>query len=108
MFSMSCGLIKLSGLELCWLVVAPLLGVLPVSKGTPSTIYKGWEDVENELAPRMTILMPPPGAPSLWLTCTPAILPCMPWAISMAPPFIRSLPASELNEPLRSLFFMVP
>ena len=51
---------------------------------------------------------PPPGEPSAWLTCTPAILPCMPWATSTAPPAISSSPLIWVTAPERSRFFIVP
>ena len=55
--------------------VAPLVGALPTSKGIPSTIYNGCELVENEFAPRMVMLIPEPGAPSLELTFLPTNFP---------------------------------
>ena len=68
----------------------------------------GWLLVEKELAPRTVMLTPPPGEPSAWLTCTPAILPCMPWATSTAPPAINSSPLIWVTAPERSRFFIVP
>ena len=98
--------------EVCWLL--PLLASLDgvplgsVPKGTPSTMYRGWLDVVNELAPRTVMLTPAPGEPSLCFTSTPAILPCSPWATSTAPPLVSSSALICDTEPERSRFFMVP
>ena len=60
---MSCGLMVLKGLLLCFMpksVERPS----PMEYGMPSTTYKGSVLVVNEFAPRIWILIPAPGAPS--------------------------------------------
>ena len=114
MLSMSAGRRKFSALVVRMALSLPLmlpLGVdceLFTSSGTPSITYSGWVLPENEFTPRIWMLRPEPGAPSFWVTCTPATLPCRPRSMDNGLPIISSSRLSEATEPVRSLFFTEP
>lgn len=109
MFSMSLGLIIDNGLSTVLLPeFASLFGVPLASNGMPSITYSGCVLVLVEFAPRIVILIPAPGAPSLRLTCTPAILPCSPLPKSVGVPRISSSELMEAMAPVRSLLRIFP
>src|SRR5690606_30321937 len=78
------------------------------SIGTPSITYRGvFPELSDEL-PLTLILIPPPGAPELEVTCTPAARPCKTEIGSCKLDFsISSLP-KETMAPVTLRFFFVP
>ena len=49
-----------------------------------------------------------PGAPDTFETCNPATFPCKDCSNDDAGIFVKSFPLTELTEPVRSLFFILP
>ena len=76
-----------------------------LSAWKPSTMYKGLESCELEMAepPRMRMLMSAPGAPSTVVTCTPAILPAKASAAEATGTTASFCPEIEPTEPVKSL-----
>ena len=61
-----------------------------------------------EFPPRILIVATPPGAPSLFVTTTPAAWPCKASSDLKEGNLTRSVPFTELTDPVTSLFLWVP
>ncbi len=76
--------------------------------GTPSMTYSGWLVAESDDDPRTRTVIPLPGLPAFWITCTPDALP---WSAPSSPAtgeLASSAPWIELTELLTSRRCAVP
>jgi len=92
--SMSCGLMKFSGLR-------PADSPPPGCSGTPSTTNSGSLLAEALVPPRMRMLVPPPGSP-LSTTCTPATFPWIRCPGSTTRPVLNCSCPTACTEPVTS------
>ena len=78
------------------------------SKGTPSTMYRGFAPPSNVDVPRIRISAASPGAPDPVVICTPAVCPCNASAIEIA--FRCSIVSDDMEAmaPVTSRFFIAP
>ena len=109
--SISFGLIKESALRVCFSsppIEEGVVLVLPLLKGTPSITYNGSVPPKKELEPRILILKAAPGAPSFWVTFTPAILPCNACSTLVGTSFTSASRLIRVTAPVASFRFTVP
>ncbi len=112
--AISCGEIEARGLDAVIFElpddVPEPIGSLSVSVSIifPSTTYSGWLSPRRDDVPRIWMLTAPPGAELPVVTCTPAALPSSIWSNDIERALSSASGVTEVSDPVRSLFFIVP